>query len=401
MTDATPRAYPVGKLSKLDPDPMLREFRTREPISRVQLPYGEPAWLVTRYEDVKVVVSDSRFSRAAGATHDQPRTRPRLGSPGSLMSTDPPEHTRLRRLVASAFTPRRIEQLRPRVQEITDDLIDAMVDGGSPADLVESVALRLPVKVICELLGVPFEDRAEFRVWSNIFFSTTRFTIQQVEEYAVKLRQYMANLIAKRREHTSDDLLGALIAARDEHDRLSEQELLSLAESLLVGGFETVAAEIPNFVYTLLTHPEQLALLREDVSRIPHAVEELMRFIPLTMGPSTPRYALEDVELGGVTIRAGDAVVPSLVSANYDESAYSQPDRLDLLRTEAPHLGFGHGMHFCVGASLARLELQVMLSTLLRRLPGLSLASGENNIEWKSGMITRGPKRLMVSWEVQ
>ena len=255
-------------------------------------------------------------------------------------------------------------------------------------DKIEDFALPLPITVICELLGVPVEDRVDFRLWSDAFLSTTRFTPEQVTEYVGRMRAYMAGLIAEHRETPRDDLIGALVTARDEQDRLSEEELLAMAEGILVAGHETTASQIPNFVYTLLTHPEQLAAVRADPGLIPQAVEELMRYVPLGGGAGSARYALEDVELGGVTVRAGEPVVVALQSANRDESIYADPDTLDVHRREASHVGFGHGPHHCLGAQLARMELQVALGALLQRLPGLRFAGTEQDIRGSVAELT-------------
>jgi cytochrome P450 len=397
MTTTETRSFPFSDTDRLEPDPMFATLRAEQPLSRVQLPYGEPAWLATRYEDIKVVLGDPRFSRAAGVGRDEPRMRLHQAQEGSILSMDPPDHSRLRRLVMKAFTVRRVEELRPRAQEIADGLVDAMVAKGAPADVVADFGLPLPITVICELLGVPFEDRTDFRLWSDAFLSTTKFTPQEVYECVGKLREYMAGLIAQRRETPTDDLIGALVLARDNEDRLSEEELLSLTQGLLVAGHETTASQIPNFVYVLLTHPEQLARLRADLSLVPKAVEELMRYVPLGQGPGIARYALEDIELGGVLVRAGEPVLPAIHSANRDVSVYTDPDVLDLLRQEASHVGFGHGAHHCLGAPLARMELQVAVDTLLRRFPELGLAERED-IEWKAGLATRGPARMLVTW---
>ncbi|GLZ12044.1 cytochrome P450 [Actinomadura sp. NBRC 104425] len=399
MTTTETRAFPFSESERLDMDPLFAELRRDRPVSRVRLPYGEPAWLATRYEDVKFVLSDPRFSRAAAVSRDEPRSRGYRGPSGSIMSLDPPEHSRLRRLVTKAFTVRRVERLRPRAEQIAGELVDRMIAKGAPAELVEDFALPLPITVICELLGVPVEDRVRFRVWSDAFLSTTRFTPEQVAEHVARLREYMAGLIAERRREPRDDLLGALVVARDQEDRLSEDEMLALAEGILVAGHETTASQIPNFVYVLLTHPEQLALLRADLGLVPRAVEELMRYVPLGLAGGGARYALEDVELGGVTVRAGEPVVVALPSANRDEAVYSDPDRLDLRRQEAPHVGFGHGPHHCLGAPLARMELQVALRTLLERLPGLRFAGSEQDIVWKAGMATRAPERFPITWD--
>ncbi|WP_198320604.1 cytochrome P450 [Actinosynnema pretiosum] len=397
VTTTEPRAYPFSVPDGLDAEPLFSSLRIEEPLVRVQLPYGEPAWLATRYEDVRTVLGDPRFSRAASAGRDEPRVRPIPSPPGSILGLDPPDHSRLRRLVAKAFTVRRVEQLRPRAQEIADGLVDSMLDGGPGADLVEEFALPLPITVICELLGVPYADRVDFRVWSDAFLSTTKFTPDEVREHTGKMAGYIAGLIAQRRREPTEDLLGALVVARDDEDRLSEDELLSLAMALLVAGHETTASQIPNFAYVLLTNPAQLELLRADPALLPRAVEELMRFVPLGIGGGIPRYATEDVELGGVLVRAGEPVLPAITSANRDREVWSDADVLDLRREGASHVGFGHGAHHCLGAPLARMELQVAVDTLLRRLPGLRLA--DEPITWKAGMSTRGPATMPVTWD--
>ncbi|MEV6227061.1 cytochrome P450 [Saccharopolyspora shandongensis] len=398
MTTTEPRTYPFSAADKLNLDPIYAHLREQEPLTRIQLPYGETAWLATRYEDAKIVLGDPRFSRAAALDHDEPRLRPN-NPQGGLLSMDPPDHTRLRKLVAKAFTARRVEQLRPRTQEIADGLVDRMIEQGGPVDLVEEFALPLPITVICELLGVPYADRGDFRVWSDAFLSTTKLTPEQVTDYIDKMFGYIAGLIAQRRDEPADDLLSALIAARDEHDKLSEDELVRLAAGILVAGHETTATQIPNFVYVLLTHPEQLAELRADLDVVPQAVEELMRYVPLGVGAGFPRYATEDVELGGVLVRAGEPVMVSSSAANRDEAVFNDPEQLDLTRREATHLGFGHGPHHCLGAQLARLELQVALRTLLTRLPGLRFATSAEDVEWKSGMLVRGPQRMVLTWQ--
>ncbi|CAM00748.1 cytochrome P450 [Saccharopolyspora erythraea NRRL 2338] len=393
-----PRPYPFSAAERLNLDPFYARLRAQEPMSRVKLPYGEAAWLATRYEDAKVVLADPRFSRAAVLEKDEPRMRPGITG-GGILSMDPPDHTRLRRLVAKAFTQRRVERLRPRTQEIADGLVDRMIEHGSPADLVEEFALPLPITVICELLGVPYEDRDDFREWSDAFLSTTKLTPEQVVDYMDRMFGYMAGLIAKRRVDPQDDLMSALIEARDEHDKLTEQEMVQLAAGILVAGHETTATQIPNFVYVLLTHPDQLEGLLADLDGLPRAVEELTRYVPLGVAAVFARYAVEDVELGGVTVRAGEPVLVSASSANRDEAVFDDPDRLDLTRENNAHIGFGHGPHHCLGAQLARLELQVGLRTLLTRLPGLRFAGGEDDVVWKEGMLVRGPSKLEVAWQ--
>ncbi|MEU5872170.1 cytochrome P450 [Glycomyces sp. NPDC047369] len=396
MTASPPRPYPFA-FELLDVSAEYTDLR-EGPLRRVQLPYGEPAWLATRYADVKAVLADPTFSRAAAVGRDEPRTRPHPTGPDTIMSYDPPEHSRLRRLVTQAFTVRRVETLRGRTQQIADGLVEAMIAKGSPADLVADFGLPLPTLVICELLGVPADDRERFGIWSDAFLSTTKYTPEQVRDHVGALSAYMAGLIDARRSDPRTDLLSALVAARDNDDRLSESELLVMAQSLLIAGHETTASQIPNFIYTLLAHPDQLAILRSEPELVPQAVEELLRFTPLGAGGGQPRYALEDVEIGGVTVRAGEPVLVALHSANRDEAVFTDPDVFDLSRQGASHVAFGHGVHHCIGAPLARMELQVAVRTLLARLSGLRL-TGEEDVEWKTGLSTRGPARMPVTWD--
>jgi cytochrome P450 len=398
------RRYPFNPPDRLNLDQMYAQLRREEPLTRVQLPYGEQAWLATRYEDVRTLLGDPRFSRAASVGRDEPRTHPHQTESG-MLAMDPPEHSRLRRLIAKAFTHRRVELLRPRVIEIAEEKLADMAAAGSPVDLVEHYATPLPVMVICELLGVPFADRDKFHLWSEAIVSTTSLTPQQIGEYLGNLHAYMAGLIAQRREQQdkpvdgAEDLLGALVRARDEdNDRLTEQELVQLAAGLLAAGHETTVTQIPNFVYVLLTNPERWAELRDHPELVPAAVEELMRYVPLGTAAAFARYATEDVALGGVLVRAGEPVLGSLASANRDELVFEHPDVLDFTRSTNPHIGFGHGPHHCVGAQLARLELQVAIATLVRRMPNLHLAVAESELPWKNGMLVRGLKELPVAW---
>ncbi|GAA0629603.1 cytochrome P450 [Kutzneria viridogrisea] len=394
----TTTEYPFGAPDRLTLHERYGELRRDEPIVRVRMPFGEPCWLVTRYEDAKLVLGDPRFSRAMSRERDEPRTRLAEASDGGILSMDPPDHSRLRKLVAKAFTVRRVELLRERAQEIADGLVDDMLAKGAPADLVEDFALPLPITVICELLGVPYEDREDFRIWSDAFLSSTHLSAEQVRQYADNLYGYMAGLVQQRRVTPTDDLIGAMVLARDEQDQLTEAELVQLAAGVLVAGHETTASHIPNFVYTLLTHPQRWAELRADPTLVPKAVEELMRFIPLGAAAQFARYATEDVEIAGVLVRAGEPVLASIGSANLDESVFDRPDEVDFHRTAGSHIGFGHGVHHCLGAPLARMELQVALGTLVRRLPGLAFAVPEERLPWKSGMLVRGLSQLPVQW---
>jgi cytochrome P450 len=393
------RTYPFSEPDRLHLDPLYAQLRRSEPLSRVRLPYGEEAWLATRYADVKTVLGDPRFSRAASVGRDEPRSMPRLSDEGTLLATDPPEHTRLRRVVAKAFTARRVEELRPRTTQIAEELLDRVIEAGPPADLVEHFATPLPVTVICELLGVPEKDRGSFQMWSEAIVSTTSIPPAQIQEYIDKMRAYMTDLIAQRRREPTDDLLGAMIKARDEEQaRFSEAELVELAWGLVAAGHETTLSQIPNFVYVLLTNRAEMDELCAHPELVPAAVEELMRYVPLGVAAAFPRYATEDVELGGVLVRAGEPVLASVHSANRDGDAFPAPDVVDFHRETNPHIGFGHGAHHCLGAQLARMELQVALSTLLRRMPGLRFAIAEEELPWKTGRLVRGLEQLPVSW---
>jgi cytochrome P450 len=396
--ERTVHTYPFGEPDRLVLHPMYAHLREHEPVARVQMPFGEESWLVTRHADVRTVLGDPRFSRAAVLDRDPPRVAPQEPQ-GGMLAMDPPEHTRLRKLAAKAFTVRRVEQLRPRVVEIADGLVDDLVAAGPPADLVDGFAVPLPVAVICELLGVPFADRDRFRVWSEAIVSTTSLTPVQIGEYLNHLMAYMAELVERRRREPTDaDLLGAMVRARDEDDRLSERELVMLAVGLLAAGHETTASQIPNFVYALQTNEDQWRLLLERPELAPDAVDELMRWVPLGAAAAFPRYATEDVELSGTVVHAGEPVLVSTASANRDERAFVDAERLDITRERGPHVGFGHGVHHCLGAPLAHLELEVALATLVRRLPGLRFAVAEPEIPWKAGMFVRGPVRLPVAW---
>jgi cytochrome P450 len=393
----TVRDYPFD-MHGIDVSPLYARLRDEEPLSRVRLPYGETAWLATRYDHVKTVLSDPRFSRELAQGLDQPRLRSENFGDG-IMGMDPPDHTRLRRLVGKAFTARRVEQMRRGIQERADTLVDALIEHGAPVDLGEHFARPLPVSVICDLLGVPFEDHKLFRTWTEAMTSDASTTGNVIAAIGPEMDAYLGGLIEQRRRRPTDDLLGALVRARDEGDKLTEAELISIAgPGLLTGGAETVTSGIPSFVYTLLTHPEELALLRRRPELMASAVEELLRYVPINTAAMFARYSLEDIQLGDTTVRAGEPVLPALAAANRDPAVFADPERIDLTRARNPHLAFGQGPHHCIGAQLARLELQVALSTLLERFPGLRLADGEEGVEWTFGVIVRGPSLMRIAW---
>ncbi|MFI5985238.1 cytochrome P450 [Streptomyces sp. NPDC051555] len=393
--ETTPFAYPFNTAEGLGLAEEYERVRERPGLLRVRMPYGEPAWLVTRYADARLVLGDVRFSRAMASEHDEPRQSEARVDAG-ILGMDPPDHTRLRSLVAKAFTVRQVEKLRPRVRALTAGLLDELEAAGPPADLVDRYALPVPVAVICHLLGVPVEDRPRFRVWSDAALSTSSLTAKEFHANRDELRAYMADLIDAHRSSPRDDLMTALIDAREaDDDRLSELELIDLCVAVLVAGHETTASQIPNFVLTLLDHPDQLALLRGNPALIANAVEELLRFVPLGSGASQARYATEDIEVGGTLVAAGDPVVVATGAANRDALRFTAPGVLDIARPAGQHLGFGHGVHHCLGAPLARMELQEALNALLQRFPGLRLAG---DITWKTEMLVRGPRVMPVAW---
>ena len=395
MTDCP--HFPTITKQGLDPDPLLDELRRTDPITRVQLPFGEPCWLLTRYDDVRSMLADPRFSRAATIGTDVGRMSEFFPIEDSILGMDAPEHTRIRRLVSATFTARRMQALRGRAQEVVDDLLDAMAEAPQPVDLVQAVALPLPITMICELLGVPFDDRERFHGWANIFMTSSGFSVEELLDAHGQLTGYLADLIARRRVQPTDDILGALVAARDDDDSvITEGELVSLAMAILVAGYETTANQLGKFVLCLLDTPEQLAILRAHPELTANAVEELMRFIPLSAGAQIAYLATEDVELGGVLIRAGEGVIASTASANRDEAAFPHADQLDIERSDIFQLGFGHGAHFCLGAHLARVELQVALESLLRRFPDLRLAVPAGDVPWKDGSAVWGLEALPV-----
>jgi cytochrome P450 len=398
LTNGRPRQYPFSR-DGLDIDPQYAQLRAAEPVCRVQLPYGPPAWLVTTYDLTRSVLGDARFSRAATVYTDNPRESPvEVGQvPESVLSMDPPAHTRIRRLVGRAFTPGRVERMRPRARQIAASLVDAMAVAGPPADLVESFSFAFPAIIICELLGIPDADRHSFRGWADAIVSTTAGAPEQVQDTYIKLAGYLAGLFAQRREHPGDDLLTWLVQAHDDQDQLTETELLYLGMALLVGGYETTAHQITNMVYALLTHDAQRRQLRAQPELLPGAVEEMLRFIVFGSAMN-PRIATTDVTLGRVPVRAGDPVLCSRASANRDEGVFEDPAEMDFTRNPNPHMAFGYGPHFCLGAQLARMELQVALETIFSRLPELRIAVPTDELTWHQGTLMRGLAAFPVSW---
>jgi cytochrome P450 len=391
---------------KADPYPTYAKLRSSAPVYRAALPDGRGVWLITRYDDVLAVLKDQRFVKDwRGALTPEQLAQvppiPEVMKPLSqnMLDTDPPDHERLRALVSKAFTPRLIERLRPRVQAISDGLLDAVQDRGE-MDLIDDYAFPLPITVIAELLGVPAEDRNNFREWSDAAVSgnaSQEYMEQILIPHMQAFTDYLRALFEEKRSNPKDDLVSALVRAEEAGDRLSEDELLGMVFLLLVAGHETTVNLIGNGVLALLQHPDQLRKLKEDPSLIKPAVEELLRYD----GPvetSTERFAREDVEIGGQVIPRGEMVLVVLAAADHDPERFSDPDELDITRTDNRHLAFGKGIHHCLGAPLARMEGQIAISTLLRRMPNLRLKGSPESLSWRPGMILRGLRGLPVEF---
>ncbi|MFI2203119.1 cytochrome P450 [Streptomyces sp. NPDC020192] len=376
-----------------DPHPVYARLREQGPVHRVRMPgWDDEAWLVVGYEEARAALADLRLAKDTSKIGVTVMDQDMIGK--HLLATDPPQHTRLRGLVTRAFTMRRVEQLRPRIQQITDELLDEMLPAGR-ADLIGSLAYPLPITVICELLGVPDMDRAEFRKTSNEVVAPT--SEQTGNDAVVRLGEYLTELIEdKRRSGPTDDLLSDLLrTTAEDGDRLSAQELRGMAFLLLIAGHETTVNLIGNGVHSLLTHPDQLAALRADMSLLDGAVEEMLRYD----GPvhtATYRFAAEPLEIAGAAIEQGEHVVISLTSAQRDDDRYADPHRFDIRRDTRGHLAFGHGIHYCLGAPLARLEGRIAIATLLDRAPGLTLDATPD--EWLPGLLIRGMRSLPVRW---
>ncbi|MGK5682115.1 cytochrome P450 family protein [Actinoplanes sp. URMC 104] len=376
-----------------DPHPSYAQWRRDGPVREVRVASGAIVWLVTRYDDARKVLTDPRFSkRGPGTGHPSDAIGRALSS--HMLAVDPPDHTRLRRLVSAAFTARRIEALRPRISQITTSLLDAFPRTGS-FDLIDAFAFPLPIQVICELLGIPADDRDSFRAWSNIIVGGVAYQAE-FPGAAQAMVAYIRGLIDARRTDPGEDLLSGLIEVRDSADRLSEDELISMVFLLLIAGHETTVNLIGNGMYLLLSRRDRWETLCADPSLVPTAIEEFLRY-ESPVETATFRLTTEPVELGGRTIPANAPVLVGLLSANRDEDRFADPDTLQLDRPQNPHLAFGHGIHYCLGAPLARLEAQIAFAALASRYPSLRLAVPESELTWRPGLLLRGLFTLPVT----
>ncbi|MFE5587513.1 cytochrome P450 [Kitasatospora sp. NPDC056531] len=402
MTDAlTPIAFPFPEGDVIcQPIRELDDLRETRPVAPVALPDGTSAWLLTRHADVRQALFDPVFSnRVMPAMPNMPQNEVTAIMNESLVGMDPPEHTRLRKLVSRAFTVKRIDALRPRIAELVGELITKMEAMPQPVNLVENFSVPFPVQVICELLGVPSTDEHNFREWADTLLGDWMTDPVKRDEAALRFREYFTALIETKRAEPGDDLITALIAASDEGDKLTEREIVHLCVGMLINGYETTANAIGMFVLVLKRHPEQFAQLIANPDGVPAAVEELLRFVQTgTSGTGQPKITKQEVVLSGVTIPAGALILPGTGAANRDPRVFTDPDTLDLTRAENPHLSLGGGLHHCLGAWLARVELQEALLGLIQRMPNVEIAVPESELKMKPFSALRGLQELPVTW---
>jgi len=400
-TVSVPQGLPMERdAGPFDPPREITRLRDARPVSPMIFPDGHEGWLVTGYDEVRSLLADSRFSsrQDIGVLHvpyeipGMPvATEPSPQIPGVFIAMDAPDHTRLRRKLVGAFTVRRMKQLEDHIVEIVERQLEAMARLTPPVDLVAEFALPVPSLVICELLGVPYEDRETFQVNSAKFLVKDQALEEKMAAYGA-LTSYLGELVVRKRAEPGEDILSDL--AR--HDDLTIEELTGIAFLLLLAGHETTANMLGLGTFALLEHPEQAAELRADPALMPDAVEELMRY--LSVADIFYRYATEDIELGGETIGKGSTVVVSLLAANRDPRRFDDPDTLDVHRTARGHLSFGHGMHLCLGQQLARIEMRAGFAGLLRRFPTLALAVPADAVRLRTDMNIYGVHELPVTW---
>lgn len=401
---AVPQPNIVSAEFKADPFPFLTHLRASEPVYRTTLPDGTPVWLLTRYNDVLTLLRDERFAknRRSALTPEQARKlpwTPPMFRPleRNMLDLDPPDHTRLRSLVHKAFAPQLVDKMKTRVQALADELL-VIVGPRGEMDLIKEYALPLPMTIITEILGVPTKDRDNFYKWSNavVSLSSPSPTLSVIPGVWRFIR-YLRRFFKVRRREPRDDLVSALIRAEEAGDKLSEDELLAMVFLLLIAGQETTVNLIGNGMLALLQNPRQMERLRGDPSLIKSAVEELLRYTsPVLM--TTERYALDNATMHDVTIPRGEMILGVIGSANRDETVFDNPNELNLAREPNKHLSFGQGIHFCLGAPLARMEAQIAINTLVERVPNLQLKIDPESLRWRPSMMLRGLETLPVKF---
>jgi cytochrome P450 len=388
---------PFDNPNPLDIPSELRDLQAEHPIVRVITPAGDQAWLVTRYEETKALFSDARLGRS----HPDPENAPKIsgsalmGGPHGSYDTEEADHAKMRARLVPCFSARRMRALKPRVEQLVDGLLDDLASHGAPADLHAALSFPLPVLVICELLGVPYADRAQFHEWSTRMADLT--DTQGSAEALGNLFGYMRELVGRKRNEPNDDVLSELIAA--ENGQLTDDDIASLGAVVLFAGHETTVVRIDLGTLLLMTNPQQREAMLADSSRIPATVEEILRLGTGGSNSGLARYAREDIEIGGVTIRAGDAVLLSIGGANHDRRAFTEPDAFDIERSRSqPHLAFGHGARYCIGAALARIELNAVFERLFQRFPTLKTTAPLGELSWRKHLLTGGLTALPVTW---
>ncbi|MGN9758846.1 cytochrome P450 [Streptomyces sp. SD31] len=393
---ACPFPSPRDPHHPLDLPPEYGRLREDHPVRRVETPAGDVAWLVSRYSDVRALLADPRFS-AEVVNPGYPRYLfPVDPQPGAFVTVDPPEHTRYRRMIMSMFTKKKAESIRPAVQKLVDERIDALLAGPQPADLVSAFARPIPLTVVCELLGVPYKDRLAFGRWIGTLVETTSSQAHR-NAAAGALFGYLTKLVMHKEREPSDDVLGLLVENQLKTGEIRREEVVVIGMMLLSAGYDTTASSIALSVLALLEHPDQLVKLRENPDLVVGAVEELLRHQNV-MQCGVGRVAKEDVEIAGQVIRAGEGVIALLSSADRDESVYADADRLDITRKDSTPLAFGHGIHSCIAKFLSRVELQVAVLTLITRIPTLKLAKPAQELRFRDGAIVYSLRELPVTW---
>ncbi|HZE41489.1 MAG TPA: cytochrome P450 [Stackebrandtia sp.] len=391
---------PLTRSCPFDPPEQYARLRAERPVAKVTTPVGGTAYVITRHADVRRLLADSRLSNRRDAPGfplfaPLPASQARRFSP-SLVGMDPPDHTTVRRWVVNEFTVKRMQALRPRIQQIVDECVDGMLDGPRPVDLVEALSLPVPSLVICELLGVPYEDHEYFqeRTAKLVNFNTP---VEERREGLNEVWDYLDGLVRRAEDDPKDDLIGRLIVKNRAAGVYDHDKITDLARILLVAGHETTANMISLGVLALLENPGQLEALRREPALVSDAVEELLRFFSIADGV-TARAVLEDLEVDGVTIRAGEGVYLSGAAANHDPEVFAEPGSLDVRRGAKHHVAFGYGIHQCLGQNLARMELEIVYRTLFDRIPGLTLATAYADVKFKADAAIHGLYELPVTW---
>ncbi|MEV7979684.1 cytochrome P450 [Streptomyces sp. NPDC086519] len=391
------RHWEVPDLAGAAFDPTLGELMREGPVTRIRLPNGEGwAWLVTRYDDVRTVADDPRFSREAVLERPVTRLAPHfVPDRGAVGFLDPPAHTRLRRSVAPALTAKGVERVRDKARLMLDEIVDELVRGGPPADLTAAVLSPFPIAVICEVMGVPAADRHTMHIWTQLILSSAHG--KTVSEKAKReMSAYFSDLVALREGSTGEDV-ASLLGAAVGRGEVTLEEAVGLAVLLQIGG-EAVTNNSGQMFYLLLTRPDLLERLRTEPAIRPRAIDEFLRYIPHRSAVGLSRIALQDVEIRGVRIQAGDPVYVSYVAANRDPEVFPDPETIDFSRSPNRHVSFGFGPHYCPGAQLGRLEEELLVDALLDRLPGLRLAVPPEQVPFRKGALIRGPETLPVTW---